>query len=167
MFRIWEGTDSASLENSLAVDLRTLLHDVEAGGDIPDTPYLRSVLSRLEAYLLAVLREVHAEWKHESLDGVFCELGRKTGDREVEFAGLCLLITDLTLTPYHVRVRLADEADEIEWLDCRLGEIRNGELVRIPYNAYAGGRLSVAGRLQSITWKYHVGFGTPTERADE
>lgn len=157
----------ASLETELAVDLRALLHDVEAGGGIPDTPSLRSVLSTLEAYFPAVLREIHPEWRHESLDGVFCELGRKIGDREVEFAGLCLLITDLTLTPYHVRLRLARDTDEIEWLDCRLGEIRNGQLVRIPYNAYAGGRFSVAGRLQSIAWKYHVGFGVPTERAEE
>jgi hypothetical protein len=127
---------------------------------LSDTPHLKSVCSALEHYLPAVLREVHAEWRHESLDGVFCELACKTGRREIELAGLCILISDQTLTPYHVRLRVA-EADEIEWLDCRLGEIRNGKMVRIPYGygPASRGKLWAAYRLDRIEWRYHVGFG--------
>lgn len=112
----------------------------------------------------AVLREIHAFWKYESLDGVFHELARKTGPRQVEIAGLCILISDQTLTPYHVQLRFASSADEIEWLDCRLGEIRGDVLVRVPYNSYfdRGGVRSVADRLRSIEWQFHVGFGDAT-----
>jgi hypothetical protein len=105
------------------------------------------------------LREVHAEWKHESLDGVFSELARKSADWQAEIAGLCILITDQTLTPYHVCLRVASETDEIEWLECKLGETRDDKMVRIPYDSNRGGRRSVAVRLHTINWKYHVGFG--------
>ena len=75
--------------------------------------------------------------------------------------GLCILISGQTLTPYHVHLRYASNIDEIEWLDCRLGETREDVMVRVPYNSYfnRGGVRSVADRLHSIEWKFHVGFG--------
>lgn len=103
-----------------------------------------------------MLREVHAYWKHESLDGVFHELAVKTGSRTARIAGHCILISDQTLTPYHVQLRYAFDADEIEWFDCRLGEIRGDDMVRIPYNRSVR---SVSDRLNTIQWKFHVGFG--------
>src|SRR5690606_4290777 len=92
---------------------------------------------------------------------VFHELAIKTGPRHVEIAGICILITDQTLTPYHVQLRLAARADEIEWLDCRLGEVRDGVMVRIPYDFYFNrvGIRAIADRLNAIQWQFHVGFG--------
>ncbi|MFC1757392.1 hypothetical protein ACFL2H_01315 [Planctomycetota bacterium] len=108
-----------------------------------------------------MLGEVHAFWKHESLDGVFHERAIKTSEGQAEIAGLCILISDQTLTPYHVQLRVAPNVEEIEWLDCRVGEIRDDTMVRIPYNAQSAGRRSVVDRLDSIDWKFHVGFGDP------
>lgn len=102
---------------------------------------------------------MHAFWKHASLDGVFHKLAIKTAECQAEIAGLCILISDQTLTPYRVQVRVASDADEIESLDCRLGEIRGNAMVRIPYNSERGGKWSIADRLQSIEWQFHVGFG--------
>ena len=102
---------------------------------------------------------MHPFWKYESLDGVFTELAIKTAERQAEIAGLCILMSDQTLTSYHVRLRWASNVDEIEWLDCRLGEIRDGAMVRMPYNARRRVRWSVADRLDSIEWQFHVGFG--------
>jgi hypothetical protein len=107
-----------------------------------------------------VLAEIHTEWKYESLDGVFVEVARKTGDREAEMSGMCTLISDQTLTPYHLLMRVASATDDIEWFDCKLGEMRRGKLVRIPYDLRHGGKLSVANRLSDIEWKYHFGFGS-------
>lgn len=158
---------NATLETRLAETLRGAIDGLAIGDTIPDSPQLQRILSALEFYLPAVLRQAHGDWKHESLDGVFCELARKTAETRAEIAGLCVLISDQTLTPYHVKWRVASERDEIEWLECMLGEVRNGGMVRIPYvspdsKSHPAGKLSVAGRLDTIEWKYHVGFGNPS-----
>lgn len=148
------------IETRLAEALRAALDGVAVGDAILDSPHLPRVLSAWEWYLPAILREAHAEWgRGESLDGVFLEDARKIGDRQAEIAGQCILISDQTLTPYHVSIRVASAANEIESLDCKLGEVRNGEMARIPYASYhPKGKYSVAGRLDVIQWKYHVGF---------
>jgi hypothetical protein len=105
-----------------------------------------------------VLSEVHAFWKYESLDGVFHELAIKTSECQAEIAGQCILISDQSVTPYHVQLRHALNADEIEWLDLRLGELRGDQMVRIPYGSDRG-KWTVAGRLCTIRWQFHVGFG--------
>lgn len=151
--------DPVDLEVQLARHLRAVLRGLCVGDSAPDSEDLRLLLSALEFYLPAVLRAVHATWKHESLDGLFSELARMSDERELEIAGNCILISDQTVTPYHVRLCLAPLADEIEALDCKLGELRHGKLVQIPYSEDAAFGRSVADRLTKIAWKYHVGFG--------
>lgn len=147
------------LEQQLARSLRDACDKAPIGGDISRSDAFQVVTSALEFYLPAVLREIHACWKYESLDGVLHELAVKTGARQVEIAGLCILISDQTLTPFHVRLRYSADVDEIEWLDCRLGEVRGDTMVRVPYNAFPAGVRRVPDRLNSIEWKFHVGFG--------
>lgn len=62
------------LERQLAFSLRVACGGLSVGDDISGSDYFRSIVSTLEFYLPAVLREVHPIWKHESLDGVFHEL---------------------------------------------------------------------------------------------
>jgi hypothetical protein len=147
------------LEQQLARGLREACGNSAVGSDISQSQGFADVESALESYLPAVFREVYSFWKYESLDGVFHELALMTAPRQAEIAGLCILISDQTLTPYHVQLRVASEVDEIEWLDCRLGEIRDGAMVRIPYNSTRGRGRVVADRLESIEWQFHVGFG--------
>ena len=111
-----------------------------------------------------MLREVHAFWRHESLDGLFYELAIKTAKRQAELAGFCILISDQTLTPYHLQLRFADKVDEIEWLDCRVGEIREGVMVRIPFHSAGCVEQRVADRLSLIHWQFRVGFGENEHR---
>ena len=153
------------LEQQLARSLRGALDSVAIGGDISQSDGFGTVTSALEFYLPAVLREVHAYWKYESLDGFFHEIAFKTAERQAEIAGLCILISDQTLTPFHVQLRIASGTDQIEWLDCRLGEIRDDVLVRIPYNSERRGNRSISGRLDGIDWKFHVGFGDPDRKS--
>jgi hypothetical protein len=56
----------------------------------------------LNGYIPEVLREIHSEWKYESLDGIYPEIARKNGDLEIEIIGLCIFIQDQTLTPLHL-----------------------------------------------------------------
>jgi hypothetical protein len=124
-------------------------------------PSFFEIESALEYYLPAVLREVDRSWQSESLDGFFTEIAILTAPRQAQLAGYCILISDQTLTPFHIQLRVASDTDEIEWLDCKLGEIRNGTMVRIPYNAPWRQRPPIADRLQTIDWQFHVGFGNP------
>lgn len=128
--------------------------------DISQSGDFRDVALALEFYLPEVLREVHAGWKREGLDGIYHELAIKRAQREVDVAGLCILISDQTLTPFHVELRCAADSDEIERLDCRLGEISDGVMKRVPYDSRSIRKSDVAGRLESIRWQFHVGFGT-------
>src|SRR4029079_15732548 len=99
--------------------LRTALAPLPIGSVIPESECLRAALCSLESYLVALLREIHVEWEHESLDGILPLTSRKTGEHEVEIVGHCILITDQSLTPIHVRLQHSSTDDEISWLEGR------------------------------------------------
>ena len=133
------------------------INGAAVGSDISQAPGFADINAALEHYLPAVLCEVLNYWKDESLDGVFNELATVTAPRQVEIAGTCILISDQTLTPFHLQLHVASDVDEIEWLDCRLGEIRDGAMLRAPYSTGKGLR-PIAHRLQSIEWRIPCRF---------
>lgn len=141
--------------------LRPILASLPARATIPDSDDLRGVLSPLESLLPEVLREIHPEWKYESLDGILPELVRKTGDNEMELFGLCYLISDQSLAPLHLRLELDLDQNAVSWLECWLGESTADRTRRAPLKRriFAGKKLSVFGRLDLIKWVYHVGYG--------
>jgi hypothetical protein len=156
-------------EEAVSRSLRSILDGLADGAAIEDSEDLRDLLSGLEFFLPSVLGEVHREWKDDSLDGVFPAVARKTGPNEAEIIGLCVLISDQTLTPIHVRRRGSASGDAIEWLECNVGERGKGKggMLRIPYNSMSGKQpISVAERAGVIDWAYRVGFGErqPIER---
>ena len=124
---------------------------------------LLDLFGGLEYFLPQVLRRTFPEWEHEGLDG-FCPLtARKTGDAEAEIFGLAILITDQTLTPIHLRVQASNTADEVSWLECKLGEASEQGMVRTPWpSGNATDKLvhALEGRAGTIAWVYAVGFGT-------
>jgi hypothetical protein len=107
------------------------------------------------------LRKSHPEWENESLDGIYPEVARKTGVDEIEIIGLCIIISDQTLTPVHLRLQLDSIDDAVSWLDCRLGESTAGGMLRVSYSRSIvyGSKLNVLARLDSIDWVYRVGYG--------
>lgn len=140
--------------------MRAILAHVSIGESIEQAAEFRDLLSTLERYLPEVLREVHPVWARESLDGVYSELARKTGECEIELAGLCIFISDQTLTPLHVRLQISPSRDEITWLDCRLGEAGPDGTVRIPYERRRMlAKPAVSTNWDQLDWVYHVGFG--------
>jgi hypothetical protein len=150
---------ASQAEQILARELRTVLSSTPIGGDLYQSPDFGKVLSSLEYYIPEMLREVHPEWQYESLDGVYPGIARRTGEREAEIDGLCILITDQTLTLIHVRLGIAADYDEIVWLDCELGELGPGGMVRMPYNRRPLlSILDASVRLDIFEWVYHVGF---------
>jgi hypothetical protein len=152
------------VEQNTARSLRAALAGLENGVSIEGSDDFRELLSGLEVFLPAILREVHQEWHDESLDGFHVAVAQKTGPCEAELIGLCILISDQTLTPIHVRLRGAATKDEIEWLECKVGETGLGKagMVRMPYDSPKQAKMlfTLADRLGSIHWAYCVGFGS-------
>ena len=127
---------------------------------MPSSDHLDVALARLEWFLPAVLREVHVQWRHESLDGLLPYVARKTGENEAEIIGHCILISDQTTTPLHLRLQLAQDADEISWLELRLGEQGESGMVRAPYPTLRMKKVAaLKDGIDSIEWVYKVTFG--------
>lgn len=94
------------------------------------------------------------------MDGIFPEIAVKTAHHEANIAGLCILISDQTLTPIHIRLRAAVSSDAIVSLKCCLGESGPNGMVRVPYGSNRVSKIAVANRLDVIEWTYRVMFGT-------
>lgn len=159
---------ASKTEEAASRSLRSILDRLTAGAAIEDSEDFRNLLSALEFFLPSILGEVHGEWKDESMDGIFPAVARKTGPSEAEIIGLCILISDQTLTPIHVRLQVSVSGDEITWLECNVGECGEGKggMKRTPYGAMSGKQLFAgAERPNAIEWAYRVGYGQrqPTE----
>jgi hypothetical protein len=144
----------------LSSSLRTTLATLPIGGRIVDSEEFRVITSALEHFIHGVLREIHP--RLESLDWLLPFVARKVGDAEAEIFGLAILISDQTLTPFHVRVQLAVADDEVSWIECRLGERGEDGMVRMPYGS--PGKLTkhvyaLEDGLDRIDWVYKVTFG--------
>jgi len=129
---------------------------------------LRYVCSGLEFFLPHVLREVHPEWKHESLDGILPAIALKRADLELELIGCCILISDQTVTPFRVLLRVEPDADTPASLEAWLGENYGTEMLRIPYasNRWFRWMNRLSQEFDQIDWTYHVGFGERDETID-
>ena len=104
------------------------------------------MLSGLEFFIPQVLAEIHPEWKHESLDGFYPVVARKTGEGEAEIFGLCILISDQTTTPFHLRLQSSPSSDEVSWLECRLGEAGEHGMVRTPLATHLKQLIALEGK---------------------
>jgi len=149
--------------------LRAVLASISVGSAIEESDEFRTFQSALERVIPSTLEVEYPWWQHESLDAFRFAVARKLGSEEAEFVGLCLLISDQTWTPLHVRLRIAPQNDKIAWLYCRLGEsgTGNGGMLRTPYGSSRETKLlySVVNRLEFIPWVYTVTHGSPEHAA--
>ena len=117
---------------------------------------LSGTLERLVPQLLAV---DHEEWRGETLDGFYFSSAVKSDDGSAVLTGLCILLSDQTLTPFILNLSLSEEAA------LGAGRIRLGEP--------GEGRLGISGppwgssdvlkrlwaldaRLETVDWVYDV-----------
>jgi hypothetical protein len=149
-------------EQFLSRTLRPVLANLPVGANIVESKQFREVLSGIEYFLPEVLGEIYPEWTQESLDGVIPLVARKTNDAEAEIFGLCIIISDQTVTPLDLRLQVAVANDEISWLECRLGERGEHGMVRTRYdslNAAAKRLHALEWKADLIDWVYKVTFG--------
>lgn len=132
------------------------------GDALPETNQLLMVLGSLEHFVPRVLAEVHPHWKFESLDGFYLAEAKKIGEDLAELRGQCILICDQTLTPFHLRMHVAAMADEIDWMECRVGKCGTGAggMERVAWADW-NGRTDryLQESLKVIDWAYAVTFG--------
>jgi ribonuclease inhibitor len=141
------------------------------GSSIGDSDEFTTFQGALERVISSALQETYPWWRYESLDAFRFSAAFKLGREEAELIGLCLLMSDQSWTPLHVRMRVSAQSDSIEWLDCKLGESGNGAggMVRTPYGSLRDAELlyAVTQRLASISWAYAVTRGSATRMRRE
>lgn len=149
-------------ELRIALGLRSIVSHLPDGGAIADSPRFREVQGMFEQFIPATLSGVYPEWQQESLDGFYFHLARRTADLEAEFFGPCILISDQTLTPIHLRLQISDRVNEVSWLECRLGEAGPDGMTRMkwsPTNVAAEQCRLQALPPDDIEWVYQVTVG--------
>src|ERR1700686_103938 len=99
--------------------LRAILTELPDGANIPDSEEFRGILSGLEWLLPNIFEEIYPEWRDLTLDGIYEVLARKTGEDEAEILGLCIFISDQTLTPFRLHLQIDSSKDEVLWLLCK------------------------------------------------
>ncbi len=144
--------------------LREALAGLPVGAAVPDSEPFRRALRGLAWFLPEVLAGARAEWLGQGLDGIYPQTVRKVGERALELLGLCCLLADQTLVPLHLRLQLAANADDVAWLELRLGERGRGQggLAGEPYpqSGSLDNRLHVLGQQAgAIEWAHQVTCG--------
>jgi hypothetical protein len=123
---------------------------IDSGSDISTT---------LEYLIPRLLRRDHEEWSRESIDGFYFSHAVKTGTNSAELAGVCILISDQSLTPFQLSLSLSGEG-AFDSLRIRLGEPGDGALgISGPkWSPEAAVNLPPAldARLDQVSWVYDV-----------
>lgn len=148
-----------TLEQRIASRLRVLLAELPNGADIPDSESLEYVLTGLTYFVPTVLKEIHPECRWMALDDISPARVRKTGDREFECFGMCCFVQDQTITPLHLRLRVAETVDGFDRCELKLGEAGPAGMVRKPWESLYRLLPTLEDREASITWTYKVRFG--------
>ena len=137
-----------SIEQTLTEWLRPVLADLPDGAAIPDSDTFPKVVNALAWFVPTVLAEIHPQWRGLTLDGIEPVSASRPHPNELKLFGVCCFLADQTLTPIHIRLRLAGNEPAIEWFECRVGELRNGALVRAPYSMLR----QMKRRIQHLGW---------------
>jgi hypothetical protein len=153
---------ASRVEQMVSRSLWTILAELSDGEYFDTSEELRKVFLGLERIVPDVLREIYPEWYPESLDGIMPLLARKIGESEAEIYGLCILMSDQTLTPLHVRLQVAEGHDQLSWIECRLGERGRQGMSRTPLpsvDSLAKLLHHLQNRSDQIEWVYKATFG--------
>ena len=147
------------LELHLASELEGALRGLPEGAHFA-VPPSAPICASLELFLPKLLRIHHPEWAKESLDGIFVATAIKTGPTTAHFAGTCILISDQTVTPFLVDLKVSSAADSVCCHRLLMGEPGGGRLgiSGPPCNSRDAYRLleSLIDRVDSVAWAYIV-----------
>lgn len=154
-----EGGRTSKYEAKCASDLRSYLIEHLAGDREALTPS-HGFFSALELFIPDLLRSRFPEWERESLDGFFLARQCVRPQDTIEMAGICILITDQTVTPCLITLTLDPSESKFNSYDIRIGERGVGPLgISGPSCTSQSARLllrSIVPRLEQIEWVYRL-----------
>lgn len=154
---------SHSVVSQLASELHDLLQGIPIGAQFA-VPPSANICYSLELFIPGVMRRRYPEWEKESLDGIFVARAIKTGSAAAELMGTCILISDQTVTPFFVDLKLSQRAhsDAVTAIRVMLGEPGGGPLgiSGPPCNSPEAQRLlmSLVDRIDKVAWSYAFSF---------
>lgn len=147
------------LSAQLAAELRELLDGLPVGSHFEVHPGA-DICYCLELFLPRAIREQHAEWEKESLDGIFVARATKTGPTTAELVGTAILISDQAVTPFVVELGAAEVGGAVALQRLDLGEPGAGPLgiSGPPANSKDAQRLlaTLLDRLDEVAWSYSL-----------
>lgn len=122
---------------------------------------LSALMEVLELFVPRVLREDYPEWELESLDGFLVSSFQSSAEGLVTLAGLAILISDQTVTPFHVALHPAADRS-LGRAEILLGERGGGALgISGPICTAASvpNRLErLVPRLSHVEWVYRAAY---------
>jgi hypothetical protein len=157
-----EGIREMQSEIVVAKSLRRLLATLEDGAPIEWPEKYSDTFNGFEYLLPQLLSQHYAYWKHESFDGFFPATSQKIGPYSAEIVGVCILISDQTVTPINIRIGILPPADEIAWMDCKVGARGSGAgaMTRTPWPIWRENPLcTLTHPVDSIDWVYSITLG--------
>jgi hypothetical protein len=149
------------LQRLAAEQVAGYLEAAAVGSSLPIDPSAE-LCDILELLVPEILRRTNPEWRSESIDGFFFSSAVKTGEDSAELTGTCILISDQTVTPFAIGVRLSDPG-RFQSLRIKLGEPGNGSLgiSGPPCTSGAAETMlqTLSARVEAIDWVYDVRVG--------
>ncbi len=145
------------LESIVASDLNALLEKNAVGTALNVEPSA-DLLSSLEYYIPLLLSRHYSKWESESLDGILLASAQRIDSQTAEFAGVCILMSDQTVTPVFIRLTLGALCDSISSYQVFLGESGGGRLgISHPLSKAQELLMTIIARQKTIEWSYIVG----------
>jgi hypothetical protein len=152
---------SPDLERLAAEQLASYLERVPVGSSLP-IDSSAALCDVLEFFVPEILRRSYPEWEKESIDGFLFSSAVKTGDASAELTGTCILISDQTVTPFALSMRLSGP-HRFESLRIRLGEAGTGPLgISGPVCTSTAAHKMLRARstrIEAVKWVYDVTVG--------
>lgn len=149
-------------ERRICSALGPILQRTNINADFVEDPEVQALLIGMEFYLPEILREIYSYWNVESLDNFYLSEARKIDTDTADIRGVCILISDQTITPFHVTIKLSPTRAEIEGVNCRLGKSGKGDgnMDRVPWTQWRDHKhLHLKASLERIDWVYTVSVG--------
>lgn len=119
--------DSSGLEAKVVMELSRLLERVAVGQEFQIEPAATLSFS-LELFLPQLLSQKYPVWSGETLDGIFIVCAQKIDAGAAHLAGMCMLMSDQTVTPFSLHVVLDPSHTKIASYRVHLGEPGGGRL---------------------------------------
>ena len=146
------------IEKCLVIQIKEMLEKCENDDQLIDSQLLPKVCSYLEVIISELFRQKYKEWKFESLDGIFPSKAFRIDKCRISISGMCILISDQCLIPLLVRLKISELHNQIDSIECKIGEKSENGIIKIPYSSNKWRKKLETLDVDQINWCYKVSY---------